>query len=209
MSKDQEKNWSERSIELSKFYKGKERGLEAYLHIFGLTREDLDGKKVLDLGAGPTMQFSQDIKEANLDTSVAELSPDFIFDDIRHKALESNPSANAVVGLGQELPFASESFDSVFIVHVLDHVSYEIMTRLLSEALRVTKKGGRVYCGPVYSYIRADLAKDKNFKKFLNDTGIKLSQSDVPVDYGEERLYDKISGTHYDDMPYTKIVLEK
>ncbi|MGA8602935.1 MAG: class I SAM-dependent methyltransferase, partial [Beijerinckiaceae bacterium] len=51
---------------------------------------------------------------------------------------------NDIVGVGEHLPFESNTFDAVFSIAVLEHVRDPF--RCAAEIARVLKRGGRFYC---------------------------------------------------------------
>lgn len=95
--------------------------------------------RVLDVGAGGrrTSDMWQDIS-----TGVDE----YIGLDMK-----ANNSLDAV-GDGRQLPFRSETFDTVILSAVLEHVPVTDCQTLLSEANRVLRPGGRVVVAVAHQY---------------------------------------------------------
>jgi len=93
----------------------------------------LRGMKVLDLGCGNgcyTRELALRAKVViGLDVQMSNLR------DFR----QAIPRAQ---GVGEELPFASESFDAVTMIEVLEHTDSDV--RVMHECFRVLRPGGRV-----------------------------------------------------------------
>lgn len=53
-----------------------------------------------------------------------------------------SPSADAIIFLQKKLPFKDASLELVYSEHVIEHISYEIALRFVTDAKRVLKKGG-------------------------------------------------------------------
>ena len=53
------------------------RGIATYEKQLMFDRKDLEGKKILDLGAGPEVKFAKELGESGINAEVISLSPDF------------------------------------------------------------------------------------------------------------------------------------
>jgi SAM-dependent methyltransferase len=92
---------------------------------------DLDGRDILEVGCGEGMMFEgTPTTPIQMDVSMTRVLR------ARHKA------RYLLCADGYELPFAEQSFSLVLLVAVLEHTSEP--WRLLQEARRVLKPGGRV-----------------------------------------------------------------
>lgn len=87
--------------------------------------------KVLDVGAGEGY-FTQMLKEAGHDVEACDVRPD------EYSAEAPFHSAN----LNESIPLASESFDCVVSIEVIEHI--ENHPNFVNELFRVTRKGGTV-----------------------------------------------------------------
>ncbi|ROU03829.1 bifunctional 2-polyprenyl-6-hydroxyphenol methylase/3-demethylubiquinol 3-O-methyltransferase UbiG [Histidinibacterium lentulum] len=99
---------------------------------------DWAGRRVLDLGcAGGFMAEALDDRGAivtGLDPAAETVAA------ARQHADAAGRGIDYLVGVGEALPFAAESFDHVVCVDVLEHVAN--LDRVLSEVARVLKPGG-------------------------------------------------------------------
>src|SRR3989344_8471340 len=91
-----------------------DKGLEAYM--FGLnipSFDDFKGKRVLDLGAGAHLQFARGLEKAGINADVVSLSPAFA-DKYWREAMKGRKESDMLVAaMGEQLPFADESFDRI------------------------------------------------------------------------------------------------
>ncbi len=132
------------------------RGIKEYLEKLNITRKDIRGKHVLDLGSGPTARFAQ---EVGRNAFVVSMSPDYSV-DIYRSWISGQQSANvhAIAAIGEELPFRTargkKGFDLVLMLHVTEWVEwamyYANFLSIVDEGVRVLKKGGRMIIFPVY-----------------------------------------------------------
>lgn len=94
-----------------------ERGVAKYERWLGITMEELEGKRVLDIGSGPEEVFSKEAKKRGVE--IISLSPELKYEDIREitkggfmdiftKGCWQKKSVASIV---QELPFTDETFD--------------------------------------------------------------------------------------------------
>ena len=70
--------------------------------------------------------------------------------DISQKSIEAAgvkniPNTNFLLFNGIDIPFATNSFDVVFIAAVLHHIEFSLHQTLIKEMYRVLKPGGRLY----------------------------------------------------------------
>lgn len=111
------------------------RSFEWYQKFFDYKLEDLQGKKILDVGPGNS-NFSTVAKRYG--ANVVDLDP------------QPNGKSKSVKvkGIAQFLPFREETFDDVISSYGIYWVTTGIREALF-EMLRVTKNGGRVMVYPV------------------------------------------------------------
>lgn len=216
MEKEEKRNqerygpgWRQRSIEMSHHYQGQPRGIDAYEIALGVNVESLRGTTNLDLGTGKEAQLAREISEAGIDTKIICASPDFLYRDIRQKALAAHPEMLGVATVGQGLPFRDSTFDNVFVLHVLEHVKGpENFLAFLEETARVLKSGGHAYLGPVFSYMRDFLRENKELLNTL-ETSVSITEEEIPEEYAFERLYTDYGVKTDTRIPYTRMIMEK
>lgn len=107
----------------------------------GVKRENITGR-VLDLGAGSDCKPADELRGVQ----VFSLSPDFSSPRNLSRKGRKSSKGKVCAGLGQQLPFADNSFDTVLGQNVIDYI--EDKGVVVSEAIRVLKPGGRAYFGP-------------------------------------------------------------
>lgn len=95
--------------------------------------EDLSGRLVLDVGAGQE-QFGREFVNHGATYLAVDLEPD---------ALRIGPGMGAVVGRGEDLPFADGSADIVMSNNVMEHVTSP--GTVANEMVRVTRPGGLIF----------------------------------------------------------------
>lgn len=138
------------------------RSIDDYESVLKFKREELEGKMVLDLGAGPNARFSRDLEESGVKATVISLSPEYANEEQRKlfkpsflekikKTIKSegDRAVLEVAGVGEELPFADESFDEIlalFSVSVWSEYNYKLW---IPEICRVLKINGEARIGPI------------------------------------------------------------
>lgn len=131
-------------------------GVETYQNAFGVTLEDMKGKKILDIGGRVSGKFTSETKEAGID--LVTFNPNIY-------SLRKQPEENVVEGIAQELPFKENTFDYVLsyatVPAYLPPVSDDYKTTF-EGMYRISKeKGGQVILFPVYSQIlESDVYKE-------------------------------------------------
>jgi len=108
------------------------RGLERRLD---LVRQhvDLDNKRILELGCG-VGAFVRRLREFSDEVYGFDVDEERV-----RKGAEEVP--NLALAVGENLPYASDTFDVVFLHEVLEHVTDDVET--LKETRRVLKSGGK------------------------------------------------------------------
>jgi len=118
------------------------RGLPSYVWRAGQERRfqmvrrwaKLGHRRILDVGCGVGMYTKAFLRE----------TPEVFGIEVEHdRALEAREHTKRVIqGLGEQLPFADETFDVVFSHEVLEHVADDRAS--VSEMARVTRPEGRI-----------------------------------------------------------------
>ena len=90
------------------------------------------GSKILDLGCG-IGGYAYRLQELGFDVTAVDRNTSYV---TRARAI----GVKAEEAIGETLPFDDESFDTVFLVEVLEHIPDEAIPSLLSEARRVARK---------------------------------------------------------------------
>jgi len=145
-------------------------------------------KKILDLGAGRNVLPGQELDGI---AEVVSLSPDFSSEKHR-MALEVD--VPRVAALGEQLPCADDTFDMIWILHVLDHIEkrsydqdgYTPQMQTVREAVRVVKPGGVVYIAPAHGIESSDLmeaVKDLSVQVEREETGFWAIETNYDINY--------------------------
>jgi len=124
---------------------------------------DLMGKKVLDLGCG---DGSLSFLIAEKGAEVSGVDNDEIGLEFARKNV---PKADFVNASAYNLPFKDEFFDVVVSCEVIEHL--EEPEKMLSEAMRVLKKGGMIVLTTPYKL--SETPSDKNHVKEYYPSEIK------------------------------------
>lgn len=159
------------------------RNLNLYEKITGVSRNELVGKRILDLGASRENLFAKELKEAGIECEVLALSPDF--SDPKYAPLNEGLY---VAGVAQALPFKDESFDYVFDVGGPSvHASKpNEIKEWIPEVVRVLKKNGQ-YSAFFYGLDMTTLMK---INGLLISQGHQAKSTKVP---NEPFLHEKIT----------------
>jgi SAM-dependent methyltransferase len=155
-----------------------EGGLLEYEEDLGLNHEDLEGKTILDLGAGTTEKFARDIKEAGIKAKVYSLSPDY--NDVGYILPRRYPNwrGNRVAAIAQRIPFKENSFDLIVSTYAVTYAANgtPMVQKWVSEIGRVLKPGGEARLGPHYG---GGGGLGSNFENLLNNA--KTNNLDVDI----------------------------
>lgn len=161
-----------------------ERGVEEYKCLLQLLDEDLEGKKILDIGSGPSHKFGTEAEKKYKDTKVVSLDYSFdqskleYQDDFDHsprgklKIDDKSPGNTRgemlVKGFFTRLPFKIGSFDLVVSSAAIPlYLSKEEeISKAIEEVIRVLKEGGKARLGPV-SHVEV---VDTDYRKNINET---------------------------------------
>ena len=127
-----------------------ERGLEEYESSLKINRDNLKGKKVLDIGSG-TMRFAKEALEEGI--QVYALDPYLKSEEnINQSFMEKGGRKYATAARGQQLPYTNQQFDYIFSLYGLMWVpNQEDLELSVKEACRVLKPGGEIRIYPLLS----------------------------------------------------------
>lgn len=188
--------YRENSIELANVFGGdtEGRGIEEHRAAFGLTPEDFKGKRILNMGAGPSARLEREVLRAlppDSATDFFSVSPDYAKQEHRDLLNETlaqetetiRAHIHPVAAIGQLSPFKEEIFDIIILLHVLEHTNKHL--RLFEELSRNLKQDGKIYFGPYitdaellrYPRSEADITPDilgKPNLKFIRTLETKL-----------------------------------
>lgn len=189
------------------------RSLETYERQLMFSRYELEGKKVLDLGAGPEVKFEKEIKQSGIKAEVVSLSPDFSEEKYSQTARRSLPKGKLIAGVGQALPFADESFDRIFAFHVDEHISPQAFPHLISEMARVLKKEGEAKLGPTLnipgewdSY--QAITSNEQLMNYLRKNNVEVVKEPIPETIMPKTAVKNSFGDRFYETSYN-IVLKK
>ena len=169
------------------------RPVADYERLLGFNRREVEGKRVLDLGAGPELKFAKELHDAGSTAQVVSLSPDF--QDERHaeRARRAHPEGVMVAGMVSDLP--GGSFDRVYALRVLDHLPRDLDSffGFLGDVGRVLDDNGEARLGPSNEiFDNISLKNSEAYVQQLAQNGITITverNTDAPAtipfyDYG-------------------------
>jgi len=193
------------------------RGLEVYEKELMFDRSELKGKAILDLGAGPEIKLTKDLKDVGVDAQVVSLSPDYAEQKFASGAKVATTDSTLVAGVGQELPFKNESFDNIFALHIGEHLTGRQFLEVVSEMARTLKVNGKAIIGPItdekwdfnehwkpYEAIMENL----ELKQKLDELSVKVEKAMIPEEIIKPRRLRDSHGMKYYE-PAFNIVLRK
>lgn len=127
-----------------------ERSLNDYERGLAISRIMLAGLAVLDLGSGEQQLFARQLQRCHPTTNVVSFSPAYKLE--RHS--QKSAAEGRVAGIGQRLPFRTESFDVVTALLSITNRDLapenapQDARRWAAEITRVLKPGGCTYLAP-------------------------------------------------------------
>ena len=106
-----------------------------YTSFFGLSREDYDGRALLDIGCGPcgSLEWAKNARE--------RVGLDPLADEYR-KLANDTQAMTYCAAPSEAIPYPDGHFDSVSAFNCLDHV--DDVEKTVREMKRVTAPGGRI-----------------------------------------------------------------
>ena len=109
---------------------------------FGLLSYLIEGQKVLEVGCG-NGDLSIEIAKKGFDVTGLDISNAGIHQAIQQAKTDNlYTKTNFLVGDGSRMAFPDNTFDSIILAEVLEHVRSS--KKLLEEAVRVVRNGGRI-----------------------------------------------------------------
>lgn len=194
------------------------RDLEVYESQLMFDRNELKGKTVLDLGAGPKLKLARTLKECGITDDVTSLSPDFRYSQYARQAQAVMPDAKIVSDVGQKMSFDDKTFDIVLALHVCEHLNHKHFLETILEVGRVLRAGGKAIIGPtsdesfdpdeqIWRPYEAIL-QDKNIKDRFKEWGIGVEKVMIPGNIVERRRLINKHGIKYFESGYN-IVLKR
>lgn len=153
-------------------YSHADNGLSVYESMLGFKKEQLENKKVLDLGTGQTDRLARELRDAGINATVVGVSPDLFTAFSRNdlKVLFPEWRRQAVAAIAQKLPFKDESFDVILGLYSVTYCSWwpEQVQAWASELGRVLRPGGEARLAPVYRDGEADRAFGQDYQVLTN-----------------------------------------
>ena len=150
------------------------RSLNDYMKEFDIKPLDLEGKRVLDLGAAVGLRVADELKARAITADVVSFSPIFADPTFRSQArLMSSPEAAslAVAGMGETLPFQDGSFDTVLALQVYQYLDTpKRESDFLKELVRVLAPNGQAYVGPFFIEQEFDTLKSIAMKQMVGES---------------------------------------
>lgn len=189
------------------------RDLATYEKQLMFDRKDLEGKKILDLGAGPEIKLTKELKKSGINAEVISLSPDFSEKKYAGKVKTLFPDSKLVAGVGQTLPFSNESFDRIFAFHVDEHITREMFFGFISEMARTLKDGGEAKLGPTLNIPNEwnpyqAILDDKELIEDLNKKNIEIIKEPISEEVMPKTSIKDSYGGRWEESSYN-IVLKK
>jgi len=133
-----------------------DRPFEAYEKIFGLTKDGLEGKTILDLGSGAAELFKRGADERGIKANIVSVNPKLgPGDDRGERVRRVSSKKNALAAIAEELPFKNESFDLVLSLAAVPlwlPVHEDDYAKAFREAARVLKSGGVIKLFPMSNF---------------------------------------------------------
>lgn len=182
---------------------GEGRPLEAYIKEFNIELSELTGKRILDLGAGLENNFAEELEKGKIGAEVISLSPDFSNKNISEQTRAASPGGKLVAGLGSALPFADESFDRIYALHVYEHIkTREALYGTLEEMIRTLRPEGVAKMGPFYDIPNypgyfEEFSENEVLKEILAKYNATFGKEDVSPDLPPVKVKDGRANSFY------------
>ena len=193
------------------------RTIEDYEEMLMFNREEVRGKKVLDLGCGHKVRLAKSLNEEGITDQVISLSPDFIQEKYIESARKSFPEAKLVAWIGQNLPFPNQSFDNIFALHVFQYLSLKQLTDMIGEIARTLKPGGKWIIGPAWNkHFMQDPGREnivesiiKPLKKNLKKMGVEIRKEILVPNHSQRFSFDGSKATTVWEHHFNIVVTKK
>ena len=169
------------------------RHLNQYEELLNINRNDLVGKKILDIGSGRGF-FAAEAQEYGADVIPAEPYAPLPIESIADA--DAPVPENQVAAWGEQLPFQENTFDLITSVFSAFYYSPHI-DRVLTESIRVLKQGGELRIAPLFRTARPTetsgptqnqeaipLMDDPKFKNALEPL---IQKGTVSLEYREDK----------------------
>ena len=140
-----------KGIERESIHRGPEggRNIERYEQELDRDFNNLQGKRVLEIGSGSELRFANGLKAKGIEVEVISLSPAFADVAERERAL-AHGAGTILAGEAEHLPLPDTSVDAVISLHVAEHLTEEKFLALIRETVRVMRVGASADIAPVY-----------------------------------------------------------
>lgn len=183
------------------------RTLTEYLNIFGLSKEQLRGKRILDLGSGIQALPAQELEGI---ADVFSVSPEY--GEERHRTpLPPGVTESRIAARGEALPFRDNSFDMIWVLHVFDHLdNYEKIDGFTSaqavfrEIIRVLKPEATAYIAPARAFDYVGGIKQFN-NSIDHNFEVNILEEETPFTGSE---WDDYRSENF-DVPICRILITK
>ncbi len=160
-------------------------GSEGYEETLGFKAEDLEGKKVLDLGSGPKERLSKDLQNRGITVDLVAINPDLGIWSTARRDLIIEPywEKKSIAAVGQALPFKTGTFDEVLALYSVswytspeDDENEEAAKLWAKEIVRVLKKGGKARIFPVSKWPKRD---EQRFRDIFTGLGVEITINEL------------------------------
>ncbi len=141
---------------------------------------DLKGKAVLDAGCGDGY-FAHLLKLAGADVTGVDYSSRSV-----EFAKLLDPSVHFSVANITDLPFPNGSFDTVFLIEVLEHLTVEERDRILKELSRVIKPQGTLVVSAPSTRMKVIEKHEEHFTPASFETLFRKYFTDIKI-HGQDR----------------------
>ena len=160
------------------------------------------GHRVLEMGCG-SAYFATVLADEFPNTDFEYTGLDMAEESLKWARSYVNDKGKLIQGSVTAMPFASESFDDILYLDVIEHVSDD--KKSLGEAFRVLKEGGRL----IISTPNSDAPlTDTAFEEYLHDHGHMANQT---PGYTKKKLSELLTGAGFviEKIDYSNVFLSE